>query len=208
MQIRAGMDRLDGRGRRAERMQDLVARRAVDVGAQPADLKLVRMRAAHVKANDVSGRDAHAIGVGVNSLDGQRAVRRDGRGRAGRSSARHRRLAGLARADDRRRSQGAAGGRQELTSGLDRSWDRAVMVTQDSQARIPFDDLAVDVGQAKVAAGVPVGQPLVVEPQQVQDRGVQVVDVDLVLRRRSSRSRRSCPRRVPDFTPPPASHIV
>ena len=37
------------------------------------------------------------------------------------------------------------------------------------------------VGQAEVAAGVAVGELLVVEAQQVQDRGVQVVDVDLVL---------------------------
>ena len=41
--------------------------------------------------------------------------------------------------------------------------------------------LAVHVGQAEVAAGVAVGELLVVEAQQVQDRGVQVVDVDLVL---------------------------
>ena len=47
------------------------------------------------------------------------------------------------------------------------------------------DDLvghfAGDVGQAVVAAGVAVGEPLVVEPEQVQDRGVEVVDVDPVL---------------------------
>ena len=41
--------------------------------------------------------------------------------------------------------------------------------------------LAVDVGQAEVAAGVAVGELGVVEAEQVQDRGVQVVDVDLVL---------------------------
>ena len=40
---------------------------------------------------------------------------------------------------------------------------------------------AVDVGQAIVPAAVAVGQPLVVQPQRVQDRGVQVVDVHLVL---------------------------
>ena len=44
-----------------------------------------------------------------------------------------------------------------------------------------LDHLAVDVGQAEVAAGVAVGELLVVEAEQVQDRGVQVVDVDLVL---------------------------
>ena len=38
-------------------------------------------------------------------------------------------------------------------------------------------DLAVHVGQAEVAAGVAIGQPRVVDPQQVQDRGVIVVDV-------------------------------
>ena len=45
----------------------------------------------------------------------------------------------------------------------------------------PLDDLAVHVGQAEVAALEAVGQLGVVEAQQVQDRGVQVVDVDLVL---------------------------
>ena len=37
------------------------------------------------------------------------------------------------------------------------------------------------VGQAEVAAGVAVGEPGVVEAEQVQDRGVQVVDVDRLL---------------------------
>ena len=39
---------------------------------------------------------------------------------------------------------------------------------------------SVHVGQAEVAAGVAVGELFVVEAQQVQDRGVQVVDVDRV----------------------------
>ena len=50
-----------------------------------------------------------------------------------------------------------------------------------TQAKISFTTRAVHVGQAEVAAGVAVGQPLVIEAQQVQDRRVQVVDVDLVL---------------------------
>ena len=45
------------------------------------------------------------------------------------------------------------------------------------------DDAAVHVGQAEVAAAVAVRQLLVVEAQQVQDRRVQVVDVDPVLDR-------------------------
>ena len=45
------------------------------------------------------------------------------------------------------------------------------------------DHLAVDVGEAEVAAGVAVGQPLVVEAEQVQDRGVEVVDADRVFAR-------------------------
>ena len=40
---------------------------------------------------------------------------------------------------------------------------------------------SLDIGQAEIAAGVAVGQPFVVEAQQVQHRRVQVVDVDLVL---------------------------
>ena len=112
-QIRARVDRLDGRGRWAEGMQDLVATGSVDVEPQSADLKLIRIRAADVEANDVSGRDAHAIGIGVDSLDGERAVRGDCRGWL------------LFTGFDRRprgrdgggRSQGAPGGRQELASG-------------------------------------------------------------------------------------------
>ena len=44
------------------------------------------------------------------------------------------------------------------------------------------DDLAVDVGEAEVAAAVAEGELLVVEAEQVQDGGVEVVHVDLVLR--------------------------
>ena len=43
-----------------------------------------------------------------------------------------------------------------------------------------LDDVAVDVRQTEVAAGVPVGELRVVEAEQVQDRGVEVVDVDRV----------------------------
>ena len=43
------------------------------------------------------------------------------------------------------------------------------------------NDASMNVGQAEVAAGVAVGELLVVEAEQVQDRGVQVVDVDRVL---------------------------
>ena len=43
-----------------------------------------------------------------------------------------------------------------------------------------FDDTALDVGQAVVAALEAVGEPLVVEAEQVEDRGLEVVDVDLV----------------------------
>ena len=43
-----------------------------------------------------------------------------------------------------------------------------------------LDNIAGDVGQAKAAAVVEVGQPLVVDAQQVQHRGVQVVDADAI----------------------------
>ena len=45
----------------------------------------------------------------------------------------------------------------------------------------PLDDPAADVGQAEVAALEAVGQPQVVEAEQVEDRRLDVVDVDAVL---------------------------
>jgi hypothetical protein len=42
-------------------------------------------------------------------------------------------------------------------------------------------DLAVEVGEPEVALGVAVGQPGVVEAEEVEDRGVQVGDVDRLL---------------------------
>ncbi len=51
-----------------------------------------------------------------------------------------------------------------------------VRLSQD----IPHN-LAVHIRQAEVAAGVVEGQLLVVEAQQVQDRRLEVVDVDGVL---------------------------
>ena len=42
------------------------------------------------------------------------------------------------------------------------------------------DDVAFDVGEAEVSAGVAVGQAFVFQAKGVQQRGVQVVDVDLV----------------------------
>ena len=49
------------------------------------------------------------------------------------------------------------------------------------QTRMSRTTLPVHVGQAEVAALVAVGQPLVIEAEQVQDRRLQVVDVDRVL---------------------------
>ena len=43
--------------------------------------------------------------------------------------------------------------------------------------------MAFDVGQAKIAAGVAVRELLVVEAQEMENRGVQVVDVDAVFDR-------------------------
>ena len=43
-----------------------------------------------------------------------------------------------------------------------------------------FDDVAMHVGQTEVTTGVAVRQALVIEPQELEHRGVQVMDVDLV----------------------------
>ena len=44
-----------------------------------------------------------------------------------------------------------------------------------------MDDVAVDVGQAEVAAVVAVGEPFVIETQEVEDGGVEIVMRDAVL---------------------------
>src|SRR5262249_22124930 len=43
-----------------------------------------------------------------------------------------------------------------------------------------LDDMAVNVGEAEVAASIAIRQLLVIETEQVENRRVQVVDVDLV----------------------------
>jgi hypothetical protein len=43
-----------------------------------------------------------------------------------------------------------------------------------------FDDCPVHVGQAEVAAGVTIRELLVVEAHEIEQGGVQVVDVNLV----------------------------
>ncbi len=92
-------------------------RRAVNIGAQAADLKLVGIGTAHVKTDDVSSRDAHAIGIGVDARDGHGPMRGEGRQLrfgvlrsgliAGMTLGRH----------EGRGNQGASGGSQEFTSG-------------------------------------------------------------------------------------------
>ena len=62
--------------------------------------------------------------------------------------------------------------RVEVTLGM-------IVIRLSGEDRL--DDLAVHVGQAEVAALEAVGQPGVLDPQQVQDRGVEVVDLDRVL---------------------------
>ena len=49
------------------------------------------------------------------------------------------------------------------------------------QARSPVTTRPADVGQAEVAALEAVGQLRVVEAEEVEDRGLEVVDVDAVL---------------------------
>ncbi len=44
-----------------------------------------------------------------------------------------------------------------------------------------MNNFAMHVGQAEVAAAVAVGEPFVVHTEEVENRGVEVVDVDLIL---------------------------
>ena len=44
----------------------------------------------------------------------------------------------------------------------------------------------MDIGESVVATGMTIGQPFVIKPQQVQQGGMQVMDMDLVLDGRES----------------------
>src|SRR6266404_6213877 len=44
-----------------------------------------------------------------------------------------------------------------------------------------FDDFPVHIGKAEIAALEAIGQPGMVQPEQMQDRGVEIVDVNLLL---------------------------
>ena len=70
------------------------------------------------------------------------------------------------------------------------------------------NDVAVHVGQPAVDAVVAEGQLLVVDAQQVQDRGVQVVAVGLVLGGLDRRTRRSRRELTPPLMPAPASQVT
>src|SRR5262245_14321249 len=73
---------------------------------------------------------------------------------------------------DRRELPGCPGGRRR--PGHERGrWKR-------SRQNL-LHDPAVDVGEPVVATAVTIGEPLVIEAHEVQDRRVQVVDVDLAL---------------------------
>ena len=67
--------------------------------------------------------------------------------------------------------------------------------------------MAVDVGQPAVDAVVAEGQPGVVDAQQVQDRGVQVVAVGRLDAARQDQASLS-PWATPPLTPAPASQAT
>ncbi|KAJ3049450.1 hypothetical protein HK102_012501, partial [Quaeritorhiza haematococci] len=77
-----------------------------------------------------------------------------------------------------RLSDDGASARCSATDGLMLT---AILLDRGSLRHDRADHVAVHVGQAEVAAGVAVGEPGVVEAEEVEDRGVEVVDVDDVL---------------------------
>jgi hypothetical protein len=72
------------------------------------------------------------------------------------------------------------------------------------QARIGWTTLPEYVGQAVIAAGMAVGQALVVETHQMQDRGVKIVNVDRIFSDVDAVLVRFAVA-YPGFTPAPAS---
>src|SRR5579883_2273823 len=72
-------------------------------------------------------------------------------------------------------------GRRLASSSSAGSWSGPWPWTSVTSGRQPSNHVAMDVGQPQVAAAVEVRQERMVEAQQMQDRGVQIVDLDLVL---------------------------
>ena len=53
----------------------------------------------------------------------------------------------------------------------------------ESLRKYLLNDVSEHVGQAKIAAGLTIRQALVVEAEQVQQRGVEIMEMDRVLNR-------------------------
>ncbi len=103
------------------------------------------------------------------------------------------------------RPSAPAGARWPTRPGSARSDGQFDVVGRSGEQSL--DDLAVHVGQPEVAALEAIGQPGVVEAQQMQQRRVQVVDVNLVLDDLETRARRFRRSDTPGLMPPPAIHI-
>ena len=73
--------------------------------------------------------------------------------------------------------RGSAAGSGEIQVALADDLQR----TERASGQNLFHDSAMHVGQSEIAAGVAVGEAFVVEAHQVQQRGVEIVDVDSVL---------------------------
>src|SRR5204862_5570656 len=72
--------------------------------------------------------------------------------------------------------------RMPLAGGVRGGFHRAQFRSLSSDSRhYPRHHLAVIVREPEIAAVVAIGQFLVIEAQQTQDRGVKIVDVHLVL---------------------------
>ena len=76
---------------------------------------------------------------------------------------------------------------RDLTARLSAYWATVPTASRSATGRFETSredrlvDDSLDVGQPHVAAGVAIGQALVVEPEQVEDRRVQIVHVHRVL---------------------------
>ena len=75
-----------------------------------------------------------------------------------------------------------------------------------SRDQLP-NDTAIDISEAEIAAGMPEGELFVIEAQELQNRGVQIVDMHFVLDRGESEFIRRAVD-VTAATPPPASHML
>ncbi len=75
----------------------------------------------------------------------------------------------------------SAGAKNKARKGISFRAGKCLLRRLDVSGQNLFHHVAMDVRQAEIAALEPIGQPLVIDPEAVQQRGVEIVNMDRIL---------------------------